>query len=242
MANVKLTIIVDDLNGAEEGYLKSFGFSVLIEINSQKILFDTGTKEDILLKNLEVYGVHPSEINYVILSHNHYDHTNGLPGIMKSNPNLRVYVHKYWKKPVKKIGETVPDKNIISVERGGVIEEINENLYITNPYMSPDYGGIYEQACYIKTEDGLILILGCCHPGLNCFLDDRKFLGLSDKTNLLIIGGLHGSKFTDEEATLLKPQISSIILCHCTKNIKTFKGQFRDKCFIGKVGKTLHFQ
>ena len=172
MGNIRLIIIVDDLNGAEPGYLKSFGFSLLIELNKQKILFDAGTKEDVLLKNLKNYGVNPSEINAVILSHNHYDHTNGLSGILKDNPDVPVYVHKYWKKPVKKIGESFPHKNMIFVEQGGVIKELGENIYITNAYRSPDYGGIYEQACYIKTKDSLILISGCCHPGLNDFLKD----------------------------------------------------------------------
>lgn len=241
METIKLTIIVDDLNGAEPGYLKSFGFSLLIELNHNKILFDTGTKEEVLLKNLSNYGLNVSEINAVILSHNHYDHANGLGGILKYNPNVPVYVHKYWKKPVKKIGDSFPRKNMISVEKGGVINDIGNNIYITNAYKSPDYGGIYEQACYIKTEDSFILICGCCHPGLTNFLKDREFLEISDKIPLHLIGGFHGFTFSNEEAILLNPQIRSINLCHCTKNIKIFKNQFREKCNIGVIGKTMIF-
>jgi 7,8-dihydropterin-6-yl-methyl-4-(beta-D-ribofuranosyl)aminobenzene 5'-phosphate synthase len=241
MGTIKLTIIIDDLNGAEPGYLKSFGFSLLIEVDHQKVLFDTGTKKKILLKNLVNYGVKPSEINAVILSHNHYDHTNGLSGILKHNPDVPVYVHKYWKKPVKKIGDSFPHKNMIFVEKGGVIREIGNNIYNTNAYMSPDYGGIYEQACYIKAKDSFILICGCCHPGLNNFLGDREFLGIPDKSPLHIIGGFHGFKFDDENAHLLNRYLQSIVVCHCTKNIKVYKGQFREQCFIGTVGKTLKF-
>ncbi|MFX0030875.1 MAG: MBL fold metallo-hydrolase [Candidatus Hermodarchaeota archaeon] len=241
MENVKLTIIFDDLNGAKVGYLKSFGFSLLIELNSHKILFDTGTKAEILLKNLSNYAVNPSDIKYVILSHNHYDHANGLSGILMFNPDVRVYIHKHWKKPVKKIGDTFPDKNMIFVEKGGKINEIGDNLYITNAYKSPDYGGIYEQACYIKTKDSLILISGCCHPGLKSFLADRKVLGISEKKPLHIIGGFHRFKFTSDDATALNPYIHSIVLCHCTKNIEIFKNQFKEKCSLGVLGKTLLF-
>jgi metal-dependent hydrolase (beta-lactamase superfamily II) len=152
-----------------------------------------------------------------------------------------IYVHKYWKKPVKKIGDSFPHENMIFVEKGGVIEEIGNNIHITNPYMSPDYGGIYEQACYIKAKDSFILISGCCHPGLNNFLNDRKLIGISNKTPLHIIGGFHGFKFRDKDVNLLKPQIYSIYLCHCTKNIKVFKSQFRENCYIGVVGKTMIF-
>lgn len=241
MKNIKLTILVDDLNGAEPGYLKSFGFSLLIELNNQKILFDTGTKANILLKNLATYGVHPSEINIIILSHNHYDHTNGLSGILKYNPDVSVYVHKYWKKPVKKIGDSFPHKNMIIIEKGGIIKELGDNVYITNAYMTPDYGGIYEQACYIKVNDAFILISGCCHPGLNSFLKDREFLEIPDKAPLHLIGGFHGFKFSDEEAILINPYIYSLTLCHCTKNIKIFKTQFKEKCNIGILGKTIIF-
>jgi len=241
MQAVKLTIIVDDLNGAEPGYIKSFGFSLLIELDHQKILFDTGTKEDVLLKNLINYGISAPEINTVILSHNHYDHTNGLSGILKYNPDVPVYVHKYWKKPVKKIGDSLPHKNMIFVEKGGVIKEIANQIYITNAYMSPDYGGIYEQACYIKTKDSFILISGCCHPGLNYFLNDRELIGIPDNKPLHLIGGFHGFKFSDEDVNILKPYIYSVNLCHCTKNIKVFKTQFREKCYLGVIGKTMTF-
>jgi len=241
MEKIKLTIIVDDLNGTEPGYLKSFGFSLLIELNNQKILFDTGTKEDILLKNLTNYGVNPSEINSVILSHNHYDHTNGLSGILKYNPDVAVYVHKHWKKPIKKMSNSISHVNMNFVEQGGIVKEIDKNIYITNAYMSPDYGGVYEQAIYIRTKDSLILICGCCHPGLNVFLKDRQNLEILETTPLHIIGGFHGFKFNDEEARILNFIIQSIVVCHCTRNIKVFKGQFKEKCHIGVIGRTMNF-
>ena len=68
----KLNIVYDDLNGAEIGYMKSFGFAAIVEIDNKKILFDTGTKEEILVNNLTNYGLDASEIDAVILSHNHY--------------------------------------------------------------------------------------------------------------------------------------------------------------------------
>lgn len=242
MKEIKLTIIVDDLNGAEPGFIKDFGFSLLIEINNQKVLFDTGTKEDVLIKNLINYGIKPSSIDSVILTHNHYDHTNGLSGILKYNEDVSVYVHKYWKKPVRQKGDAIPSKNMIFVEKGGLFKELGERIYITNAYMSSDYGGIYEQGCYIRTKDSFILICGCCHPGLNNFLKDREFLGIPDKSPLHIIGGFHGFKFEDENAHFLNLYIRSVVLCHCTKNIKVFKGQFREKCIIGTVGRTLKFE
>lgn len=238
---IKLNIIYDDLNGVEIGYKKSFGFAAIIEIENKKIIFDTGTKEEILVNNLTKYGLDPSEIDAVILSHNHYDHTNGLSGIIKNNNNVPVYVHRYWNTPVRYIGENIPNINLNIINKGRKLEEIGKNIYITNCYQSTDYGGIHEQACYFKAEKSNILLCGCTHPGLNVFLNDRKLLGIPTEKPIHIIGGFHNFKFSTETANQLKPYIQSIIICHCTSNIKTFQSQFQEICSIGVVGKSYYF-
>jgi 7,8-dihydropterin-6-yl-methyl-4-(beta-D-ribofuranosyl)aminobenzene 5'-phosphate synthase len=229
------------LDGAEVGFDKSFGFAALIDIEDKKILFDAGTKEDILKKNLSALNILPNQIDAVILSHNHYDHANGLSAVTSDNPNVPVYVHKYWNNPVRHIGNPVPPKNRRMIQEGRKLEDLRIPIYMTNCYQSQDYGGIYEQACYIDAGDSFILICGCSHPGLNVFLDDRKNLGISVANPLNIMGGFHGFKFTDERVKQLDPYIKSIVIFHCTKNIKTFQSQFHDKCSIGIVGKTYNF-
>jgi 7,8-dihydropterin-6-yl-methyl-4-(beta-D-ribofuranosyl)aminobenzene 5'-phosphate synthase len=237
----KVKIIYDDLDGAEIGFLKSFGFSALIEIEDKKILFDAGTKEDVLKNNLSASRVSPSQIDAVILSHNHYDHANGLSAITRENLSVPVYVHKYWNNPVRHIGEPVPPKNIRMIQEGKKLDELGAPIYVTNCYQSQDYGGIYEQACYIDAGDSFILVCGCSHPGLNVFLDDRANLDISIKKPLHIMGGFHGFKFDDERVKQLNPYIKSIVIFHCTRNIKTFQSQFHNKCTIGIVGKSYNF-
>ncbi len=111
MTSIKLTILIDDLNESESSYVLSYGFSVLIEIEEKKILFDAGTKIEPLLKNLKKYGLKPSSINALILSHNHYDHTDGVFGIIQENYDLPIYVHKDWNIPVRYQGKKIPKKN-----------------------------------------------------------------------------------------------------------------------------------
>ena len=100
MGRVKITVIIDDLDGAKEGYILSYGFAALIEMNNKIILFDSGSNIPPLIFNLEKYGVKPSSIDLVILSHNHFDHTDGLPDILEENKDIPVYVHKHWNFPV----------------------------------------------------------------------------------------------------------------------------------------------
>ncbi|MHA1294005.1 MAG: MBL fold metallo-hydrolase [Promethearchaeota archaeon] len=241
MSITKITILIDDINGAKKNYVLSYGFAALIEKNNKKILFDTGTNVPPLLNNLKIYGISPLDLDAVILSHNHFDHTNGLPGILAINKNIPVYVHKDWNRTVNYKGNQVPKNNINIISRARECREICKGFFLTNSHLSSDYGGIHEQACYIKAESSYILICGCCHPGLLKFLEDRKDLKIPKNAPLHIIGGMHGFKFRNSEARELDQIIKTITLCHCTMNAKDFRNQFLNKCRIGEVGQTLIF-
>lgn len=68
------------------------GFSVLIE-NGETTLFDTGQGLG-LAHNMGVLGKKPENIQRIIISHGHYDHTGGLLEILKKrNINTPVYIH-----------------------------------------------------------------------------------------------------------------------------------------------------
>lgn len=58
------------------------GQSFYISIGDENILFDTGAKSEILLHNMNELGINPNDINKIFLSHGHYDHTLGLPGLL----------------------------------------------------------------------------------------------------------------------------------------------------------------
>ncbi len=239
MNSVKITILVDDFNGVITGYIKSFGFAALIEKGDVKILFDTGTKPDILIHNLGQYGLSPTSLNAVILSHNHYDHTNGLLGIIQEHKSIPIYVHHYWDTPVKHSGDDITQMNVIINDKARECVDIVKGVFLTNTHVSGDYGGIYEHACYIRVNESYILLCGCCHPGLNKFLSDRPDLNIPFEAPLHFIGGMHSFKFTDKEAESLKHIIKSITLCHCTQHFNTYQDQFREKCHIAVLGKSI---
>lgn len=87
---MKLTILVD--NKAKEGLEHEHGLSFLIETEDHRILFDTG-KGTALQANAELLGIGLSDLDAVVLSHGHYDHTGGIPYVLTQAPQVPVYCH-----------------------------------------------------------------------------------------------------------------------------------------------------
>ena len=89
--HLTLTILAD--NQASPGLLSEHGFSLWIEFNDQRILFDTGVGTSIE-KNAEKLGIPLRDDKIVVLSHGHYDHTGGLAKIIAiSAKQPDIYCH-----------------------------------------------------------------------------------------------------------------------------------------------------
>ena len=61
-----------------------WGYAALIEVDGRKILFDTGNRPQTVLQNAKELGIDLSDVEDVILSHNHGDHTGGLETLRKA--------------------------------------------------------------------------------------------------------------------------------------------------------------
>jgi len=196
---MKITIIYD--NEAKRDFKAKWGFSCLIE-NNKKILFDTGADSKILLYNMKQLKINPKTIDIVVLSHNHLDHTGGLAGFTKANENkARVYQPTAFSKPT----------------------EITEGIYSTGTLGT----FIKEQSLIIKTEKGLVVIVGCSHPGVDKILDTAKNYGKIYS----ILGGFHGfSKLEKLE------RIELIAPCHCTQYKQEIKEKYPQQFKEIKVG------
>jgi 7,8-dihydropterin-6-yl-methyl-4-(beta-D-ribofuranosyl)aminobenzene 5'-phosphate synthase len=241
MDEITITILCDNINGAQSGFKKDPGFSAAIHSGKKTILFDTGMYNNNLYNNLKAASLKAEDIDAVVLSHNHNDHTNGLPAILHKNPEVPVYIHRKWENGIPFQGMTIQSKNIIIVENPGEQEGLPAGMIVTEPLHSSDYGGIAEHAMIICLKESFVLICGCCHPGLIHFLDRRERLGIDNKMAFHIFGGMHSFSFTENQVDALKSNILSVTLCHCTQHIQRFKNQFSDKCHMGVLGKTYTF-
>jgi len=99
-----------------------------------------------------------------MLSHDHWDHTGGLEGLLKVNPNLAIYKTTYSEEP----------------------KELFQNI-ITTGTIGGKYS-IQEQSLVCRIKAGLVVITGCSHPGLENILEIAKKFGSIHA----IIGGFHG--------------------------------------------------
>ncbi|MHA1728020.1 MAG: MBL fold metallo-hydrolase [Promethearchaeota archaeon] len=235
---MKLTLLVDDFTAPEPNFKTGYGFSLLIELENTNVLFDTATLPSDLAYNLAAYDFSANDIDAVFLSHNHSDHTNGLPAVLQDNPNIPIFVNKDWDKPHTFKGMKIPGQNKRILPKGRQLSEIDAHLYATNSVHSFDYGSIYEHALWVVTENNIVLITGCCHPGLDKFLNDMKNLNLSVNRPLTIIGGFHGFTFKDKRAEIIDQSLDTIYPCHCTSHLRKFQKQFGEKCQSWPVGKT----
>jgi 7,8-dihydropterin-6-yl-methyl-4-(beta-D-ribofuranosyl)aminobenzene 5'-phosphate synthase len=91
--SIKITTLVE--NAVAQGgkaLLGEHGLSFYIEAGDRRILFDTGQNLAIS-NNARVLGVDLEQIDTVVLSHGHYDHSGGLQSLMERNRHFTFYGH-----------------------------------------------------------------------------------------------------------------------------------------------------
>jgi len=86
------TLVENSVAQSGKALLAEHGLSFYIEADDRKILFDTGQNLAIS-NNARVLGIDLSQIDTVVLSHGHYDHSGGLRSILESNKDFTLYGH-----------------------------------------------------------------------------------------------------------------------------------------------------
>lgn len=94
---VTVTVLSTMLAGDPLGGIGEWGYAALVEVDGQRILFDTGARPETVLRNAAELGIDLSTVTDVILSHNHDDHTGGLLALRRElarkNPAALSKVH-----------------------------------------------------------------------------------------------------------------------------------------------------
>ena len=202
---MKVTIIYDN-EVKQEGLKADWGFSCLIEAsNMPPILFDTGANGSILLHNMRELGISPTTIGIIVISHAHWDHTGGLQSILELNKDAELYLPTSF-------NIAIPERRITKVKEAA---QIYENVFTTG-----ELKGI-EQSLALRTDKGIVAVVGCSHPGVGNIIDAATNFG----TVHGLIGGFH--EFSDFERL---ESLSLVCPCHCTQYKWEIAQIFPDKC------------
>lgn len=211
---MKITIIYDN-EAYKEGLQADWGFSCLVEIeDTPRILFDTGANGAILLSNMEKLKIDPASIQDVVISHAHFDHVGGLSAFLNVNSDVSLYV------PAS-ILRRDSEKGVVSVS--GPME-IYENVFSTGELDN------IEQSMAVKTDDGIVVIAGCSHPGMTHILASASQFGKVTA----VVGGLHG--FSEYE---LFRDLKLICPTHCTQHKREIKALYPDRYVEGGAGQVI---
>lgn len=125
------TIIEDTLN-ENYPYLKNeHGLSLYIKYNDKNILFDSGPS-DILVKNSKKLNINLEDIDYLIISHGHFDHGGGIIPFLQINTKAKVYIHKYCYKNYYFEGNN--EKEYIGLD-AQIFEKYSDRLLFTDNYL-----------------------------------------------------------------------------------------------------------
>ncbi len=90
--SLRITTLCENTAGSVD-VVAEFGWSALVETDGKKILFDTGTEFAVPL-NADALNINLSEIDNIVLSHGHIDHTGGLGKVLeKTNKQIEVVGH-----------------------------------------------------------------------------------------------------------------------------------------------------
>jgi len=192
-----LKIVVLNDNEPGKGLLIDWGWSAYVEYKDLKILVDANTDPEVIEFNSKKLGVDLSKLSFGFLTHWHRDHFGGFEYVGKISPGLEVYV---------------PPGEIEIMEEFGLKPKIAEG----NIKDGIVIGRVsIEQAIGFKTKKGMVVIVGCSHPGVDNLV--KRIEEISNERIYITIGGFH---FPPRYRIDALAQISDYIApAHCTGDL-----------------------
>lgn len=192
------------------------GFAAFVEFNGKTILFDTGGQADTLLQNLRELKGDATGIDAVVISHNHWDHVYGLPGVMSAaSVRPKIYVPESSRDAIL---QQNPRATIAAVDGP---TQIMPKVWVTEP-MKLEYGGgaLAEQALVLEHGDGLVVLVGCSHPGIVDVVERVKKLFEGKKIHF-VGGGFHLRSTPQDEIKYISSRLQHngvefLAPSHCT--------------------------
>ena len=211
----QITILYDAF-GKDSAMQRDWGYAALVEYGGKRILFDSGNNPEILAQNVRAKHIDLSKLDFVVISHHHGDHMGGLAYLLRVNPKVKIYAPKegfggifgsdlpssfYRKDPslspeqryyggappdLMRFGSAWPGANFQLVDK---TVEIASDIHLIS--VVSDKAGtleLREVSLAINTPDGLVLVVGCGHPGIDKIVEAASTI---NPRIHLVVGGFH---------------------------------------------------
>src|SRR6202171_1385367 len=266
----QITILYDAF-GTDPSMSKDWGFSALVEIAGKRILFDTGNNADIFAANVKAKGVDLKTLDFVVLSHRHSDHMAGLNYVLRVNPTVKIYPPKegfgiygsslpsgFYRKEetlppeMRYYGGAPPQVMKFGAAWQGANFELIDKTTEIAPGMTlialvsdtPGTKELKELSLAINTAEGVVLVVGCSHPGIERIVEAAA--AINPKIHL-IAGGFHLVAASDEiiakAVAALKDtfKVENVAPGHCTgePTFTALKQAFGNRYLYAGLGTSL---
>lgn len=202
-----------------KGLVAEYGLSILVETDEQKILFDTGQNISVV-HNAPLLGVDLRDLDLIVLSHGHYDHTGGLKRVLAETGEIEVLAHPdifkkryamhetsrtsigipYTMRELEDAGAKFrfrkeptrigPIMVTGEVERKTDFEQIDATLFAEEGGELKGDELQDDQALVLTTANGLFVVLGCAHRGMINTIEYARKI-TGEERIYGVIGGTH---------------------------------------------------
>jgi len=266
----QITVLYDAF-GKTSTMQKDWGYAALVEYGGQRILFDTGNSPEILAQNAKAKGVDLTKLDFVVMSHRHGDHMGGLTYLLKVNPTVKIYAPKegfgvygsdlpssFYRKDaslppeqryydgappeIMRFGSAWPGANFQLVDKN---TEITPDIHLIALVSDkPGTLELRELSLAIHTPDGMIIVVGCSHPGIDKIVEAA---GAINPQIHLIVGGFHLVVASDSDIEKIvtalhdRFKVDYVAPGHCTGEpaFTALKKAFGDHYLYAGLGTTL---
>ncbi len=256
----RITNLYDAFGSPSTTLVKDWGFAAFVEYGGRRILFDTGNDAGTFENNVKALGVDLTRLDAVVISHRHGDHTSGLDYLLQVNPNVTIYVPQegaffnsslprdflkhqpglpaslqYFegKEPARwSTGSPWPKAHFKIIT--GPTEIFPGFHLISVQSKKPGTVEMNELSLVIRTPKGLVVVVGCSHPGIENILAQATRI---DPRLYLSFGGFHLVRTEEPEvrrvAALLHDELKleRVAPAHCTSELgfATFREIFKQR-------------
>ena len=266
-SKAQITVLYDAF-GKSSVMQKDWGYAAFIEYGGKRIMFDTGNNGDMLAQNAKAKGIDLSKLDFVVMSHRHGDHMGGMAYLLSVNPKVKIYAPKegfgvyggdlpstFYRKdtslpPEQRYYDGAPPEvmRFGAAWPGANFQLVDKNIEITPDIQlialvsdKPGTLELRELSLALNTPDGMVIVVGCSHPGID------KIVDAAAKINPrihLVAGGFHLVVSKDEDiekiVTALRDtyKVAFVAPGHCTgePTFTALKKAFGDRYLYAGLG------